>query len=110
MPCSVLDSVSLLAPGIGLLPSSVPVLILQQFLFDYNGLFGLSAQRSVAWACMFDLNYTFRIRAITFSGPANNSLEPAFSPGLICDITDSMRGRGNSYFEHHALDHRQTHL
>ena len=96
----VLDSVSLLAPGIGLHPQfGSNVYITNKSYSSYNGLLA-SLHKRLSHGLQFDLNYTFSHSIDNVSVPANNVFGTGnFAGGLICDITDLKACRGNSDFD-----------
>jgi len=89
-----------LANGVGL-PSQFGsnVYITNQGFSSYNALL-MTLHKRMSYNVQFDLNYTYAHSIDNVSAPANNSAGTVnFSGGLICDVLDLRKCRGNSDFD-----------
>ena len=90
----------ILFPGVGLHPQfGGNVYITNKAFSSYNGLLA-SLHKRLSYGLQFDVNYTYSHSIDNVSTPANNVFGALnFSGGLICDITDLHKCRGNSDFD-----------
>ena len=103
----VVQGLDSLAGGVGLLPHGVglhpqfatDVYITNKAYSNYNGLLTTLRHR-MSHGLQFDLNYTYSHSIDNISAPANNVFGTAnFTGGIICDVTDLSKCRGNSDFD-----------
>ncbi len=90
----------LLLPGVGLHPQfGSNVYIANKSFSAYNGLL-VTLHKRPSHGLQFDFNYTFSHSIDNLSAPINNVFGTSnLSGGIICDITDLSKCRGNSDFD-----------